>query len=177
MLHNDETKRNPRSVCWKVCLSDWEKQKIAHNPSWIELEISNIGKSAKRGSDVWTEDFLLCGVTASSHARLLQVMIDSCCSRAGWSFRCMCVRRQRYSGNVLVVSRVWYGSVHPQFVTFHLVELVSGIRILTWSDDCGSNIQVLVKVLPVNLTYTQRQWTNLHFKWVVALKDRTQWLI
>lgn len=76
---------------------------------------------------------------------------------------CVCVRRC-YLGYVLVVSRVWHGSVHPQFVTFHLVELVPGVRILTRSDDCGSNVQVLVKVLPVHLTYTQRQWTHLHLK-------------
>lgn len=58
------------------------------------------------------------------------------------------------------MSCVWHGSVHTQFVALHLVELISGVRILAWSDDCGSNIQVLVKILPAYLTYKHTHKTH-----------------
>lgn len=60
---------------------------------------------------------------------------------------------------VLIMSRVRHSSVHTEFVALHLVELVPGIGILTRSDHCGSNIQILVKVLPAYLT-----WTHTHTK-------------
>lgn len=55
------------------------------------------------------------------------------------------------------MSRVWYSSVHSEFVAFHLVELVSGVGVLTWPDHRGSNIQILVKILPAHLT-----WMDTH---------------
>lgn len=55
------------------------------------------------------------------------------------------------------MSRVRHSSVHTEFVALHLVEFVPGIWILTRSDNCGSNIQILVKILPAYLT-----WTHIH---------------
>lgn len=55
---------------------------------------------------------------------------------------------------VLVVSCVGHGSVHAEFVALYLVELVSGIWILTGSHHCRSNVQILVEVLPADFTWT-----------------------
>lgn len=54
-------------------------------------------------------------------------------------------------GTQLVVSGVWDAAVHSQFVTLHLVELVSGVGILSRLHYCRSHIQVLIKVLPPDL--------------------------
>lgn len=57
--------------------------------------------------------------------------------------------------NILVMSGVRHCSVHTEFVALHLVELVPGVGVLAWADHRGSNVQVLVKVLPAHLTWTQ----------------------
>lgn len=59
--------------------------------------------------------------------------------------------------DILVVSSVGHSSVHTEFVALHLVELVPGVRILTRTDDGGSHVQILVKVLPANLACTHSQ--------------------
>lgn len=72
----------------------------------------------------------------------------------------VCVQWHRY---VLIMSRVWYSSVHSEFVAFHLVELVSGVGVLTWPDHRGSNIQILVKILPAHLTWMDTH-THTHIR-------------
>lgn len=51
----------------------------------------------------------------------------------------------------LVVSGVWDAAVHSQFVALHLIELVSGVWVLTRLHHCRPHIQVLIKVLPPDL--------------------------
>lgn len=55
------------------------------------------------------------------------------------------------------MSCVRHGSVHSEFVALHLVEFVPGVRILTRSDDRGSNVQILVEILPAHLTWRHTQ--------------------
>lgn len=62
------------------------------------------------------------------------------------------------------MSSIRYSSVHTELIALHLVELVSGIWVLTWSDHCCSNIQILVEVLPADFTWTQTDTNNKHKK-------------
>lgn len=62
----------------------------------------------------------------------------------------------------LVMSGVWDAAVHSQFVALHLVELVSGVGILSWLYHCRPHIQVLIKVLPPDLTWKTHARTCAH---------------
>jgi len=56
--------------------------------------------------------------------------------------------------DVLVVPGVGDASVHAELVALHLVEFVPGVGVLARPHHCGPHVQVLVKVLPADLTYT-----------------------
>ncbi len=82
-----------------------------------------------------------------------------------YQLSCGCARyRHGHSVRyILVMSRIRNGSVHTEFIALHLVELVPGVRILTRSDYRGSNVQILVKILPAHLTWTHTH-THTHIK-------------
>lgn len=51
---------------------------------------------------------------------------------------------------------VRYGSVHPQLITFHLVEFVAGIGVLPRADHCPSNVSFLVEVPPSHFPWKEQ---------------------
>lgn len=62
----------------------------------------------------------------------------------------------------LVVSGVWDATVHPQFVALHLVELVSGVGILSRLHHRRPHVQVLIKVLPPDLPWKTHPHKNFY---------------
>lgn len=53
--------------------------------------------------------------------------------------------------HLLVMPGVRDGSVHPQFITLHLVELVAGIGVLPGANHCPTDVGLLVEVPPSHL--------------------------
>ena len=66
-----------------------------------------------------------------------------------------------WADDSLVVPGVRDGPVHAELVALQLVELVPGVRVLARPHHRGPNIEVLVKVLPADLTCTHTH-THTH---------------
>lgn len=58
--------------------------------------------------------------------------------------------------HLLIMPSVRNASVHSQFVTFHLIELIPCVGILARSHHGSTNIGVLIKVLPPNFSYSRK---------------------